>query len=522
MNVSPVQETPKEACDSDKILNNNASNNCQGGDCDGSFNTNLEGKVSPTDSDKQKKLTLKEADQALLNMGKNTDGDDVVTESACNENPAGQSVSGNNNDNDNEKVDSQEKEIIEMDNKSNASENVNEGMNQDRNQNVNQDTNQDDLVQKTLSVEIKDKSPKPHDDVNHFDSVSNIKSQPDKEHTKENRKDVRIVDSKFDIQESNLSSSQSNQVKQPSTPKLKKMKKAIFISYSPDAGFLERRFVVETVRQLKENNLAEDIWFDKDEKNTDSPCWFSMRMEAVEKCRAAILIVSESYFTCPVSLYEGKTLAERQNSDPNSVKVFTILFRPIDNIEVPKHFSQFTIPTVDLTLEHAKKSSAEKTSVVIGSIMEQIEKHASIHTGLPPVSPPDSEFTGEYKNSKICQWTASDLQEWLFHLGIKEFYRQSLAEAMVDGFLLMSLTDHDMIAHLGIESRVVRKKIMQQILQTLDKEHKQLDNWHLRARAQRSKPDVVYLIYDPADVRLAQNVKADLRAKNVQVSVLTF
>ena len=97
------------------------------------------------------------------------------------------------------------------------------------------------------------------------------------------------------------------------------------------------------------------------------------------------------------------------------------------------------------------------------------------------------------------------------------FFLQSLAEAMVDGFLLMSLTDRDMVSQLGIDSRVVRKKIMQQILATLDKEHKHPDNWHLRARAQRPKPDVVYLIYDPADVRLAQNLKADLKKKSLQV-----
>lgn len=81
----------------------------------------------------------------------------------------------------------------------------------------------------------------------------------------------------------------------------------------------------------------------------------------------------------------------------------------------------------------------------------------------------------------------------------------------------MSLTDQDMIHQLGIDSRVVRKKVMQQILQTLDREHRQPDNWHLRARTQRSKPDVIYLIYDPTDVRLAQNIKADLKKKNLQV-----
>ena len=69
----------------------------------------------------------------------------------------------------------------------------------------------------------------------------------------------------------------------------------------------------------------------------------------------------------------------------------------------------------------------------------------------------------------------------------------------------------------GIDSRVVRKKVMQQILVTLDKEHKQPENWHLRARTQRARANTVYLVYDPADVRLAQNLKHDLLKKNFQV-----
>ena len=35
----------------------------------------------------------------------------------------------------------------------------------------------------------------------------------------------------------------------------------IFISYSPDGTFNEKRFVVDLVQQIKENNLAEDIWY---------------------------------------------------------------------------------------------------------------------------------------------------------------------------------------------------------------------------------------------------------------------
>jgi hypothetical protein len=299
----------------------------------------------------------------------------------------------------------------------------------------------------------------------------------------------------------------------------RKIKKGVFVSYSPDAGFVERKFVTETVKQLKENNLAEDIWFDRDE-NADSPCWFSLRMEAIERCRGAVLILSDNFFSCPVSVYEGKALIERLRNDPNSVKLFVVLYSLSAEAEVPNVYQHLARQVVDLTRdEHVKKSLAEKTSVVVGSIMVELEHLASIHAPLPPCSPPDGDFTEEYKTKKICQWSVNDLQEWLYKMGIKEFYRQSMAEAMVDGFLLMAMTDQDMVQQLGIDSRVVRKKIMQQILVTLDKEHKLPDNWHLRARTQRPRANCVYLVYDPADVHLAQSLKLDLTKKGIQVAI---
>ncbi|XP_045158971.2 uncharacterized protein LOC123524677 isoform X2 [Mercenaria mercenaria] len=355
------------------------------------------------------------------------------------------------------------------------------------------------------------------EDIDQFDSVSNAVSHHGKQEknppTSKRQEVIKLPNT--DQTPSPASHPQQTPSGQPSQ-KPKKIKKSVFVSYSPDAGFVERKFVVETIKQLKENNLAEDIWFDKDEGNTGSPCWFSLRMEAVEKCRAAILFLSDNYFLCPVSVYEGKTLLERTKANPHSVAIFPILFSSIQKSEPPKEFIPMMKQAVDVTGDYSKLSLAEKTSVVIGTIMESLEKYALMNLPLQ-ITSLDNEFTGNYKKKKICQWDTSDLQEWLYKLGIKEFYRQSLAENMVDGFLLMSLTDHDMISQLGIDSRVVRKKIMQSILLTLDKEHKIPDNWHLRARSQRPKPDVVYMIYDPADVRLAQNMKMDLRKKNLQV-----
>ncbi|XP_038057183.1 uncharacterized protein LOC119728850 [Patiria miniata] len=295
----------------------------------------------------------------------------------------------------------------------------------------------------------------------------------------------------------------------------KKMKKGIFISYSPDGGFLERKLVCETVKQFKENDLIEDIWFDKDEENTGSPSWFSQRMEAVEKCRAAICFLSFSYFQCPVSVYELRCLLERHvPSSSAPPKVFLVL---CEDVEIPQQYSIFLEDLVRLSHpRYQRLSLSEKASVIIGSLMEKVESYASIFAPhLPHV--PDSDYTEEYKKKKLCKWSSDDLQSWLYHMGIREFYRQSFAEAGMDGFLLMSIMDQDMAAFLGIDSRVVRRKILQQIIGILEKEHKAPDSWHLRARTQKNRADNVYLVYDPADVRLAQNLKQDLKKKNLQV-----
>lgn len=293
---------------------------------------------------------------------------------------------------------------------------------------------------------------------------------------------------------------------------VKKVKKGIFISYSPDGGFLERLFVCSAVKQFKENNLDEDIWFDKDEHNTDSPAWFAHRMEAVEKCRAAVCFLTECYFQCPVSIYELRCLLERQNSS-NPPKVFAVL---CESVDIPKQYRSILRDLVNLS-NKSSTSIAERASRVIGALMLKLEPYISINAPYTPTTH-NGEFTKEYKDKKLCRWSSNDLQSWLHDLGIKEFYCQSFAEMDIDGFLLMSLMDQDMQERLGVDSRVVRRKILQHIVAILEKEHKLGDNWHLRARTQRPKADTVYIIYDPADVKLAHNLKQDLKRKSLTVS----
>ena len=200
-----------------------------------------------------------------------------------------------------------------------------------------------------------------------------------------------------------------------------------------------------------------------------------------------------------------------------------VLYSLPRNEDIPRTFHNVCPSgTIDLAGNDVfeKLSSAEKASMVVGAFMQDLDKIATVHAPLAPLSPPDTEFTGEYKTKKICKWSTADLQEWLFVLGVKEFYRQSFAENMIDGFLLMSMTNRDLTEHVGIDSKVVRKKIMQQILQTLDKEHKMASNWHLQARHEKPRPACVYIVYDPNDVRMAQTIKQDLLKKGLMVLLL--
>lgn len=184
----------------------------------------------------------------------------------------------------------------------------------------------------------------------------------------------------------------------------KRMRKGIYVSYSPEAGFQEKAFVNDLVRQLKENNLAEDIWFDKDENCIDSPTWFSLRMEATERCQAALVILSDDYFSCPVTVYEMRILMERKFNDEDPAEVFLIKFSDIKDANAPGYSSDMLTPSADLTLpSHHKLSVAEKTSVVLGQIMERLDMYAIINLPLASSNELEPKFDGEYK-TKVCLW----------------------------------------------------------------------------------------------------------------------
>ncbi|XP_043917895.1 uncharacterized protein LOC122793767 [Protopterus annectens] len=233
----------------------------------------------------------------------------------------------------------------------------------------------------------------------------------------------------------------------PSKPRTRKNAKAIFISSASNSAFLERKFISETVRQLKENNLAEDIWYDKDEVDISSPLGHSERLDAVEKCKAAVVFLSHSYFKCPFAVLESKILFERSKSSKRPAKVFPVLYSPV---EIPKGLTALFHGIIDLTgSQVAKTSLAEKSSIVIGNLSNEIDKYSLIRAPFCPRTSPMTELTGEFRTKRLHSWKTEDVQDWLIHLGISEFYRLSFAEFAVDGYLLLSVTDEALSQYLG-------------------------------------------------------------------------
>ena len=81
-----------------------------------------------------------------------------------------------------------------------------------------------------------------------------------------------------------------------------------------------------SIRQLFWNNITTQVAlrFDKDENVIDEPFFLSSRLEMVDKCRAIVMLLSRSYMTCPVNMYETKV---REQSDTCEAKLTVCLIQ---------------------------------------------------------------------------------------------------------------------------------------------------------------------------------------------------
>ncbi|EDO28203.1 predicted protein [Nematostella vectensis] len=307
------------------------------------------------------------------------------------------------------------------------------------------------------------------------------------------------------------------------TPR-KAKKRGIFVSYSPEAGFEEKRLIAYTVKELKTDEIgfANDLWFDKDDAVSVpySPFCYQQRLEIAEKCRAVLVFLSKSYLQSRLCQHEAKILLSRneelEDSEGNykQVRVFCVNY---DCASIPHDLRGFEENIVDFSSEClAFRSTAEKASEIVGAFSVEMEKYAPLFGRSPPLSNKESE---SFAKKRVCFWNINDVQEWLHSLRIPPRFCLSFEENMVDGFLLLSLDwkGCDLERYLMVDSKVVKRKLEQQLKGILETQEKDL--WFEKIRKCKVKDDSVYIIYDPTDARFSNNLKEDIKRKCPKVAM---
>ena len=312
----------------------------------------------------------------------------------------------------------------------------------------------------------------------------------------------------------------------------KSRKKAVFICYSPNAPYEEKKFVVELSKQLSDIGLDDDVWFDRDVLlgGVDSPFWIGSRLEVAEKCRAAIVVLSESFFRSRQTRAEAEILLSRisQFADhPGTLTrpiLLTVKLGSWDDV-LEDTLSPLTQDvSVNLSVgKISKLSEAEKVSMFLSILNQQLEDVSSSFSVRIPKTLENTPNEAEFKTKPLESWTIADVQEWLISLKIHEKYIISFEEFEIDGFLLNTLTDRVLSDVLAVDSQICRRKVLQRIKAITEEEARtgKYNEW-LKQKFVRQKSNVVYLIHDPGDEELGALLHQDMERKGMKVAVISY
>ena len=328
--------------------------------------------------------------------------------------------------------------------------------------------------------------------------------------------------SRDSISENASSTEGSNEATSPTksvSPRRAK-RRAIFVSYAPEASFLEKRFISYTTKELKNIGFCDDIWFDKDDSQPiESPSCYQQRLEIVEKCRAAVIFLSESYFNSLICCHEGRILLNRDEEKEGNeevekpVKLFCINLSD----KLPQEYKQLAERALNLS-KYSASSVAELSSVVVGKFSEALEKYAPLFGLRIPTPPREPDVLKLDRKKPVSSWNIHDVQAWLTSFKMQAHCALSFEENEIDGFLLVSMKETDMETHLNIDSRVARKKLLQEARKIQEEQDQLKGNWYLKCKKSKVKEDSVYVICDPSDARFYHNLRADLVQKNLKVN----
>lgn len=339
-------------------------------------------------------------------------------------------------------------------------------------------------------------------------------------------------DDKENNGESNSDNTSSHEGSEPTSPTKsvsprKAKRRAIFVSYAPAASFIEKRFISYTIKELKNIGFCDDIWFDKDDGlPIESPFCFQQRLEIAEKCRASIMFLSEAYFNSGVCHHEGRILLDRDEERATDhdngeevekpVKLFCIKY---SRGKLPQDYKQLEERVLDLS-QHVASSVAELSSVVVGSFSEALERYAPLFGLRIPSPPSEPDILKLDRQKPVSSWNIPDVQAWLTSLKMQAHCALSFEENEIDGYLLVSMSETDMETHLNVDSRVARRKLVQQVKKIQEDQTQFKENWYFKCKKSKVKEDSVYVVCDPNDARFYHNLRADLVQKNLQVKIL--
>ena len=345
-------------------------------------------------------------------------------------------------------------------------------------------------------------------------------STPD--HVKENIGESNS-DNASSLEESNESTSPAKSV----SPR-KAKRRAIFVSYAPEASFIEKRFISYTIKELKNIGFCDDIWFDKDDAvPIESPFCFQQRLEIAEKCRASVMFLSEAYLNSRICRHEARILLNRDEESANDnteevekpVKLFCINMIKYNSGKLPQDYRQLEERVLDLS-HYVASSVAELSSVVVGAFSEALERYAPLYGMRIPSPPSEPDILKLDRQKRVSTWNIPDVQAWLASLKMQAHCALSFEENEIDGYLLLSMSETDMESHLNVDSRVARRKLVQQVKKIQEDQAQFKENWYLKCKKSKVKEDSVYVICDPNDARFYHNLRADLVQKNLQVKLI--
>eukprot|EP00794_Sanderia_malayensis_P004776 gene4776-5403_t len=324
--------------------------------------------------------------------------------------------------------------------------------------------------------------------------------------------------------------SNENGVESAKSQERKKIKKkGIFVSYSYEAPYEEKKFVLELVKQLGEIGLQDEIWFDKDvlQEEINSPFFISNRLDAAERCKAAVMILSEAYFATNQTRCEAELLLARmlESSYPDDkakskpLELFIVKFNKwSDSVE---NIFELLLRSVSVDLSFGKisrLSEAEKVSMFIEVLNKKLEEIGDGFSMKVPKLVDEPTMNNLFKKKPLVNWTVKDVQDWLLYLKIHEKYIISFEEFEIDGYLLITLTDSVLSDVLAVDSQICRRKILQRVKLLCDEESRTGSHceW-LKYKSVRQKPNQAYLIQDPSNEQLGNILKTDLQRKGIRV-----